>query len=94
MTVFDQYAQEYDIWFDENERIYRAELNALRRFIPQSGKGIEVGAGTGCFSIPFEIGIRVEPSHQMAQIAHRRGLAICQAAGERLPWFTQCYVKF
>ncbi len=86
MTVFDQYAQEYDRWFDENERIYQAEVNALRRAIPQQGKGIEIGAGTGRFSIPLTIGLGIEPSRQMAFIARRRGLAICQATGERLPF--------
>lgn len=86
MKVFDQYAQEYDRWFDENERIYQAEVNALRRVIPQSGKGIEVGAGTGRFSLPLGIKLGVEPSRRMALIAHQRGLKVCQATGERLPF--------
>jgi hypothetical protein len=33
MTVFDQYAQEYDRWFEENERIFQAEVEALRQFV-------------------------------------------------------------
>lgn len=86
MTVFDLFAQDYDRWFDDNERVYRAEVNALRRVIPQSGKGIEIGAGTGRFSLSLGIKLGVEPSRQMAQIGHRRGLAICQATGERLPF--------
>jgi SAM-dependent methyltransferase len=86
MKVFDQYAQEYDHWFDENERIYQAEVNALRRVIPHSGNGIEVGAGTGRFSLPFGIELGVEPSRRMAAIARRRGLKICQATGELLPF--------
>lgn len=84
--VFDQYAQEYDRWFDENERIYRAEVNALRRVIPQSGTGIEIGAGTGRFSLPLGIRLGVDPSRPMALIARRRGMSICQAVGERLPF--------
>jgi len=86
MTVFDLFAQEYDRWFDENERIYQAEINALRRFISTAGKGIEIGAGTGRFSIPLAVDLGIEPSRQMALIAHRRGLKVCQAVGERLPF--------
>ena len=62
MTVFDLFAQEYDRWFDENERIYQAEINALRRFISTAGKGIEIGAGTGRFSIPLAVDLGIEPS--------------------------------
>jgi len=86
MTVFDQYAQEYDGWFDENERLYQVEVNALRRAVPQSGKGVEIGAGTGRFSLPLGIKLGVEPSRRMALIAHQRGLKVCQAMGERLPF--------
>ena len=86
MKVFDQYAREYDRWFDENERVYQAEVKALRRVFPQPGKGIEIGAGTGRFSIPLAIDLGVEPSRRMALIAHHRGLKICQATGERLPF--------
>lgn len=86
MTVFDRYAQEYDRWFDENERAYGAEVNALRQVVPQSGKGIEIGAGTGRFSLPLGIELGVEPSRPMALISHQRGLKVCQATGERLPF--------
>lgn len=86
MTVFDRYAQEYDRWFDENECVYRAEVNALRRAAPLSGKGVEIGAGTGRFSLPLGIELGVEPSRRMALIAHQRGLKVCQATGERLPF--------
>ncbi len=86
VNVFDLHAQEYDRWFDENKRLYQAEVKALRQVVPQSGTGIEIGAGTGRFSIPLRIGLGVEPSRQMALIAHHRGLNICQAIGERLPF--------
>lgn len=83
---FEQYAQEYDHWFDENERIYQAEVSALRRVIPQSGKGIEIGIGTGRFSFPLGIRFGVDPSRSMMLIARQRGISICQAIGERLPF--------
>ena len=86
MTVFDLYAQEYDRWFDENPCAYRAEVDALRRVIPSFDRGIDIGAGTGRFSLPLGIKLGAEPSHKMASISHRRGLTVCQALGERLPF--------
>jgi len=86
VAVFDKHADQYDHWFDENQQIYQAEVNALRRFIPEAGFGIEVGVGTGRFSTPFGIRIGVEPSRNMAQIAKTRNILVCQAVGERLPF--------
>ena len=86
VRVFDQHAQEYDCWFDEREALYQSEVNALRRFVPEAGCGIEIGTGTGRFSVPFDIRLGVEPSRSMARIAHARGIAICQAKGEALPF--------
>jgi ubiquinone/menaquinone biosynthesis C-methylase UbiE len=58
----------------------------VRRFIPPAGLGIEVGVGSGRFSVPFGIKLGVEPSPRMAQFAHSRGISVCQAVGERLPF--------
>jgi len=71
VAVFDKHADEYDRWFDENQQIYQAEVNALRRFIPKTGLGVEVGVGTGRFSTPFGIRIGVEPSRNMGTCARR-----------------------
>ena len=84
--VFDQHVVEYDRWFDEHRQLYQAEVTALGRFIPQVGLGVEIGVGTGRFAIPFGIRPGIEPSRRMAEIAHDRGLAVCQAVGEALPF--------
>ncbi len=86
VLVFDQHSQGYDRWFDEHEALYQSEVNALRRFVPHSGCGIEIGVGTGRFSVPFGIRLGVEPSRAMAHIAHERGIAVCRAMGEQLPF--------
>ncbi len=83
---FERYADEYDRWFDEHPRIYRAEIQAVGRFLPLPGLGIEVGVGTGRFAAPFGVGIGVDPARPMVQRARRRGLTVCQAWGERLPF--------
>jgi len=86
VSVFDKYAQEYDHWFEENERIYQAEIKALQRFIPLTGLGIEVGVGSGRFAIPFGIKIGIDPSRSMVQLAKERSILVCQAWGEQLPF--------
>jgi SAM-dependent methyltransferase len=85
-TVFDARAGDYDRWFEENPPIYQAELKAVQRFIPETGAGLDIGAGTGRFAAPLGIGTAVEPSGPMARIAGERGLAVCRATGERLPF--------
>jgi ubiquinone/menaquinone biosynthesis C-methylase UbiE len=84
--VFDEHAEAYDRWFDVHADIYQAEINAVRHFMPPTGRGLEVGVGTGRFAAPFGITLGVEPSLHMARIAQTRGIAVCQALGEQLPF--------
>ena len=93
VALFDKYADEYDRWFDANERIYQAEVNALRKLVPRSGFGVEIGVGTGRFSVPFGIRIGIDPARSMAQIAKARDISVCQALGECLP-FSDCQFDF
>lgn len=86
IEIFDKYYDEYDKWFDFHPWVYRSELEAVRKFLPQNGKGVEIGAGTGRFSIPFGITVGVEPSKTMADIAKSRGMTICDAKAENLPF--------
>jgi SAM-dependent methyltransferase len=83
--VFDHLAHEYDRWFDHHPALYLAEVETLRRLLPQGGVGIEVGAGTGRFGLPLGAALGIEPSRAMAKIAHARGLTTVQAHGEYLP---------
>jgi len=84
--VFDRYAREYDCWFDGHPELYRAEVNAVRKLLPPHGIDLEIGVGTGRFAVPFGIQFGIEPSRRMAEIAQGRGLAVCQAVGEALPF--------
>jgi hypothetical protein len=61
-NAFDKYAAEYDEWFDVHPWVYQSEVQALKTVLPQRGRGIEIGAGTGRFSVPLGISIGVEPS--------------------------------
>jgi len=86
IAVFDKFALEYDQWFIENSFAYLSETDAIRRFIPDSGLGVEIGAGTGRFSIPFGIRLGIEPSVEMTRIAKSRGIYIARAVAEELPF--------
>jgi ubiquinone/menaquinone biosynthesis C-methylase UbiE len=86
INTFDKYAEEYDTWFDTNLWVYQSELQAVKMLLPQSSQGIEIGVGTGRFSIPFDIKIGVEPSEAMANIARSRGITVYDAKAEALPF--------
>ena len=86
VTVFDERAEEYDLWFDENKLILQAEINALRPFVPQTGKGLEIGVGTGRFAASLGVEIGIDPARRTLQFARARGIKVCQAFGERLPF--------
>lgn len=86
IETFDRYAREYDAWFDRYVWVYRSEVEALRMLVPLAGKGVEIGVGTGRFSVPFGILTGVEPSRQMATIARSRGISVYEAMAEKLPF--------
>lgn len=86
VTVFEQHAQEYDAWFDAHAAVYQAELAALQKFISGEGLSLEVGVGTGRFAVPLGIRFGIDPSRRMLQLARQRGLRVCQAFGEQLPF--------
>jgi len=85
IQIFEEFAQEYDEWFDKNRFIYESEVFAMKKFIPKSGKGLEIGVGTGRFAVPCGIKIGVEPAKAMADRARRRGIEVYEAKAEKLP---------
>ncbi len=86
-SVFDREAERYDRWFVRHDAVYQSEVAALRCALPaEIGRGLEIGTGTGRFSIPFGIIEGVEPSAAMRQIAESRGIAVTNGVGESLPF--------
>jgi ubiquinone/menaquinone biosynthesis C-methylase UbiE len=86
VDIFDEYSEEYDKWSSINLSVYQSEVQAVKMLLPQGGKGIEIGVGTGRFSVPFGITIGVEPSRGMAEIARRRGITVYDSKAENLPF--------
>jgi ubiquinone/menaquinone biosynthesis C-methylase UbiE len=83
---YQHYAERYDMWFIENQAAYAAELRALCSLLPiVPHPSIEVGAGTGRFTVPLGIKVGIEPVKSMGKIAQNRGVQIIQSLAEALP---------
>jgi len=91
LRIFEKSAQEYDSWFDSNKFVYESEVLALKKFVPLTGKGVEVAVGTGKFAIPLGIKIGVEPAEAMADIARKRGIEVYNAIAENLPFDNESF---
>lgn len=82
---FDKYLNEYEQWFEENKYVYLSEVNAVKHFIPENKKGIEIGIGTGRFALPLGITEGIEPSLVMRNFAVSKGLKVIEGVAEELP---------
>ena len=83
---FEKNVVVYETWFERNKAAYESELEALVALLPKSGSGLEVGVGTGRFAAPLGIGIGVDPSLAMGELASRRGIKLILGVGENLPF--------
>ncbi len=82
---FDEIVDDYEAWFRKNDKLLASEVEAIRPLIPLSGKGIEIGVGTGIFASALEIKDGVEPSESMASEAIKRGIHVIIGQAEKLP---------
>ena len=85
MGVFDELWEEYDSWYDRNREIFERELELVRRNIPASAFGLEVGVGSGRFA--KELGfIGIDISENMLKAARRRGVEVVRGDALKLPF--------
>jgi ubiquinone/menaquinone biosynthesis C-methylase UbiE len=84
--VFEDLAGDYDRWFDENAAVYAAEIRMLRDAVPHTGRGLDVGVGSGRFAVPLGIRSGIDPSLRLIKMAKARGIEIVQGEGEHLPY--------
>jgi SAM-dependent methyltransferase len=85
ISPFEKYAAQYEKWFGENRWVYEAELRAVKAMLPDGGRGVEIGVGTGRFAEPLGIKLGVEPSRRMSEIAQKRGIRVLDGVAEDLP---------
>lgn len=84
---FEKHAKEYDDWFNKYIFVFKSEVEAIRNFLPPGeSSGIEVGLGTGRFSVALDLKEGVEPSGEMRSIAIERGIEVMDAVAENLPY--------
>jgi len=83
---FEEYGSQYKGWFERNKFVYESELRAIREQLPERGKGIEIGVGSGRFAAPLGIKLGLEPSRKMRELARSRGIETIEGIAERLPF--------
>jgi len=93
MNVFETEVERYERWFENHPGAYQSEVAAVRAALPSTGRGLEIGTGTGRFSLPFGIIDGVEPATAMRRIAQQHGLNVLDAKAEALP-FPDCTFDF
>ena len=83
---FDNYADEYERWFEENKITFQSELLAISQVMPIGKKGIEIGIGSGIFAEQLGINYGIDPSDSMLDLARRRNLNVVKGNAENLPY--------
>lgn len=86
VNSFDKNVDRYEQWFVDHPLAYVSELRAVRSLLPTSGRGFEIGVGTGRFAAPLEIKKGIEPSRSMAELARKRGIEVVHGVAEHLPF--------
>jgi len=89
--IFEEFAADYDRWFDDHAGVYDAQLRLLAGAVPPNRQGLEVGVGSGRFAVPLGTCCGIDPSLPLAIIAKRRGVEIALGVGEHLPYYSESF---
>ena len=84
--AFEAQAPRYEAWFARHEAAYLSELLAVRALLPWSGRGLEIGVGSGRFAAPLGIQVGVDPAPAMLDLAAARGVEVVAGTAEHLPF--------
>lgn len=88
--AYDEYAEEYDVWFLKNENVLASEVALVASCLKDAGRILSIGCGSGLFEMIMkkDYGITVtegvEPSVSMAQIARKRGMEVSPGTAEEI----------
>lgn len=91
IATFDQYAADYDRWFDENREIVDTQVAALRRVLPRAGIGLEIGAGSGRFASRLGVTHGLDPARRLLAYAKNRQVEPVQGIAEALPYKAETF---
>jgi ubiquinone/menaquinone biosynthesis C-methylase UbiE len=83
---FENYLFEYEKWFDDNIFTFLSEAEAIRSILPQKGKVVEIGVGSGIFASALGIKEGCDPSASMRLKAQKRGINAIEGIAENLPY--------
>ncbi len=89
VDAFEQHVNRYEEWFMDHPLAYVSELHAIRELLPEQGRGVEIGVGTGRFAAPLGISTGIEPSPAMGELAKKRGVDVIRGVAEKLPFQDQ-----
>ncbi len=87
---FDENWHNYDKWYEFHKNEYNEEIEFLKSILP-SGKGIEIGIGTGRFSLPLKIEYGLDYSLNMLKIAKSRGIEVILGDAYRTPFMDKSF---
>jgi SAM-dependent methyltransferase len=84
-SPFDEFASEYDAWFDKDgSLIFFIEVQAFKTLLPSLPRPwLEIGVGSGRFAQALGIETGIDPSVKLIQMAKCRGIKAFQGRGEQ-----------
>lgn len=65
--------------------MFASELLAIREILPEPGRWVEIGVGSGRFASALGIDTGVEPAEGIAGLARARGIQVLNGVAEDLP---------
>ncbi|MEF8757034.1 MAG: class I SAM-dependent methyltransferase [Halobacteriales archaeon] len=83
---FEEHTDRYEEWFEAHDAAYASELSAVRELLPEGGRGLEIGVGSGRFAGPLDVDVGVDPAPTMLAYARERGVQVAVGVAEDLPF--------
>jgi len=85
---FQEQYREYDDWFVDNP-VFGVELATIKALgTAMVPPGLEIGIGPGRFAQALGVGFGIDPAALPLSLARERGILVCRAIGEELPFGT------
>ena len=83
---FEEHIDRYEEWFEVHDAAYASELSAVRDLLPEEGRGLEIGVGSGRFAGPLGLDVGIDPAPTMLANARERGVEVAVGVAEALPF--------